>query len=78
MNKYIIRIISFSGSLYLIYYLLTINEIIFASILSSFTEILPINSFGTFELGWAGALIYSGISSEIAIESGFSFHFVAF
>ncbi len=63
------------------HYLLTINEIIFASISSGFTEILPINSFGNFgtlELGWAGALIYSGVSSEIAIESGFSFHFVAF
>lgn len=62
-------------------YDLTNKEIIFANISSGFTEILPINSFGNFgtlELGWAGALMYFGVPTEIAIESGFSLNLMAF
>lgn len=62
-------------------YDLKIDQVIFASISSGFTEILPINSFGNFgtlELGWAGGLIYFGVPSEIAIESGFALHMLAF
>ena len=56
-------------------------QIITANAVSSITEVLPINSFGSFgtlELGWAGTLIYFGVSKEIAISSGFSFHLLAF
>ena len=62
-------------------YELTNGQVIFASISSGFTEILPINSFGNFgtlELGWAGALMYFSVPIEIAIESGFALHLLAF
>ena len=62
-------------------YDLTNGQVIFASISSGFTEILPINSFGNFgtlELGWAGGLMYFGVPTEIAIESGFALHLLAF
>jgi hypothetical protein len=49
--------------------------------MSGITEILPVNSlgsFGTTELGWAGALMYFGESTGPAIASGFGFNIIAF
>lgn len=49
--------------------------------LSGFSEILPINSlgsFGTLELGWVGALTMFGVDENTSIQSGFSTHIVAF
>lgn len=56
-------------------------HIIAANTFSGLTEVLPINSigsFGTTELGWAGALIYLGIEKALAIESGFGFNILSF
>jgi len=56
-------------------------HLIAAMALSGLTEILPINSigsFGTTELGWAGALIYLGINKEIAISSGLGFNLISY
>jgi uncharacterized membrane protein YbhN (UPF0104 family) len=59
----------------------SLPKIISANTMSGLTEILPINSvgsFGTTELGWAGALIYFGEKADIAISSGFGFNLLAF
>jgi uncharacterized membrane protein YbhN (UPF0104 family) len=58
-----------------------IAKIISANTMSGITEILPVNSlgsFGTTELGWAGALMYFGESAGPAIASGFGFNIIAF
>jgi uncharacterized membrane protein YbhN (UPF0104 family) len=62
-------------------YKIPIFHIIIANAVASLTNIIPINSFGSFgtlELGWAGALLLYGVPKEIAISSGFSFHILAF
>jgi uncharacterized membrane protein YbhN (UPF0104 family) len=72
MCFFVLKALSFSFSL---------PKIISANTMSGLTEILPINSvgsFGTTELGWAGALIYFGEKADIAIASGFGFNLVAF
>lgn len=49
--------------------------------LSGFTEILPVNSigsFGTTELGWAGALIYFGQATDVSVSSGLGFNIISF
>ena len=51
--------------------------LIIANAAASLSNVLPINSigsFGTLELGWTGALMYYDIPKDIAISSGFSFH----
>ena len=60
---------------------IVLGKLLAAIGLSGFSEILPINSlgnFGTFELGWVGALVYLGIDIEIGIKSGFASHLVVF
>ena len=58
-------------------YHIPVISLIFANIIASLTNILPINSigsFGTLELGWTGALMMLNIPKESAISSGFNFH----
>jgi len=54
-------------------------QILFASGFALFTLILPvqgIGGFGTMEGGWALGFIAVGLSSEMAISSGFVFHII--
>ncbi len=49
--------------------------------MSSFTDLLPINSignFGTFELGWVGVLRMSGVALKESAESALLSHFLVF
>lgn len=58
-----------------------LEKLLVAIGLSGFSEILPINSlgsFGTLELGWVGALVMLGVQESISIQSGFSAHIVIF
>lgn len=60
---------------------IAIDKLCVAIGLSGFSEILPINSlgsFGTLELGWVGALTMLGVEQNISIQSGFSSHIVSF
>jgi uncharacterized protein (TIRG00374 family) len=45
------------------------------------TNVLPINSFGSFgtlEAGWTGGFILVGMSEQDAIVTGFGYHFISF
>ncbi|OHD70386.1 MAG: hypothetical protein A2W19_16435 [Spirochaetes bacterium RBG_16_49_21] len=45
------------------------------------TNVLPINSFGSFgtlEAGWTGGFILVGMSEQDAIFTGFGYHFISF
>ncbi len=60
---------------------ISILPLIIANAIASLSNIIPINSFGSFgtlELGWTGALMFYGIPKDIAISSGFSFHLLCF
>ena len=57
--------------------LIPVLQIIIANAIASITNIIPINSigsFGTLELGWAGTLLLFHIPNDIAISSGFNYH----
>lgn len=71
--NYAVTIFLIKGMSFEISYL----QLIIANAVASLSNILPINSigsFGTLELGWAGALMFYDVPREIAISSGFSFH----
>ncbi len=71
--NYAVTIFLIKGMSFEISYL----QLIIANAVASLSNVLPINSigsFGTLELGWAGALILYDVPREIAISSGFSFH----
>ena len=56
---------------------LSIFQVLSANILSSLSDNIPLSSignFGTFELGWAGALMFYEIPKELAILSAFAVH----
>lgn len=53
--------------------------VIFASTFAVFTTVLPIQGvggFGTLEAGWTIGFVAAGLSTDIAISSGFSYHIV--
>jgi len=78
------KIVNFSCLVIVVFglgFTIPLAELLAAIGLSGFSEILPINSigsFGTLELGWVGALTYFGIDLDIAIKSGFASHLVVF
>lgn len=58
-------------------YAIPVLQLMVANAAASLTNILPINSigsFGTLELGWTGALMSYGVSADIAAASGLGFH----
>jgi glycosyltransferase 2 family protein len=58
-----------------------IDKILPAISMSSFTDLLPINSignFGTYELGWVAVLNYFGFSLQESAESALLSHFLLF
>lgn len=77
------RICGYAMSIFLVIgmsYQIPILQLIIANAVASITNVIPINSigsFGTLELGWAGALLLFGVPKEIAVSSGFNFHILA-
>ena len=58
---------------------MTFWTVLFASTFALITMILPvqgIGGFGTMEGGWAVGLITMGVTKEVAISSGFSYHII--
>lgn len=56
------------------------DQVVLATVLASFTSMLPIGSmgsFGTLELGWAAGMMLFGMSREDAIASGFGTHILS-
>jgi uncharacterized protein (TIRG00374 family) len=58
---------------------LTYFSVIFASTFAILTTVLPfqgLGNFGTLEAGWTLGFVAVGVSKEMAISSGFTYHFV--
>jgi uncharacterized membrane protein YbhN (UPF0104 family) len=58
---------------------LTYFSVIFASTFAILTTVLPfqgLGNFGTLEAGWTLGFVAVGVSREMAISSGFTYHFV--
>ena len=72
---------------YSLFYLIAISmgiylepaQILFASSFAVFSTVLPIQGiggFGTMEAGWALGFIAFGVTTEVAIKTGFGFHLI--